>query len=62
MSNYIFVDVEARGISPVNGTMTEFGADILAISTYPRHVESRREWDTSGMEFSSEYYPEDSDL
>src|SRR5690606_29345553 len=26
MSNYIFVDVEARGISPVNGTMTEFGA------------------------------------
>jgi hypothetical protein len=25
MSNYIFVDVEARGISPVNGTMTEFG-------------------------------------
>lgn len=26
MSNYIFVDVEARGASPVNGTMTEFGA------------------------------------
>lgn len=26
MSNYIFVDVEARGSSPVNGTMTEFGA------------------------------------
>lgn len=26
MSNYIFVDVEARGTSPVNGTMTEFGA------------------------------------
>lgn len=25
MSNYIFVDVEARGTSPVNGTMTEFG-------------------------------------
>lgn len=23
---YIFVDVEARGTSPVNGTMTEFGA------------------------------------
>ena len=26
MSNYIFVDVEARGSSPVKGTMTEFGA------------------------------------
>lgn len=26
MSNYVFVDVEARGASPVNGTMTEFGA------------------------------------
>lgn len=26
MSNYIFVDVEAVGISPVLGTMTEFGA------------------------------------
>lgn len=26
MSNYIFVDVEAAGTSPVNGTMTEFGA------------------------------------
>lgn len=26
MSNYIFVDVEAVGISPVRGTMTEFGA------------------------------------
>lgn len=26
MSNYIFVDVEALGRSPVNGTMTEFGA------------------------------------
>jgi len=26
MSNFIFVDVEARGSSPVNGTMTEFGA------------------------------------
>lgn len=26
MSNYIFVDVEARGTSPVSGTMTEFGA------------------------------------
>lgn len=26
MSNYIFVDVEALGTSPVNGTMTEFGA------------------------------------
>lgn len=26
MSNFIFVDVEARGASPVNGTMTEFGA------------------------------------
>ena len=26
MSNYILVDVEARGSSPVNGTMTEFGA------------------------------------
>lgn len=26
MSNYIFVDVEARGVSPVHGTMTEFGA------------------------------------
>lgn len=26
MSNYIFVDVEASGASPVNGTMTEFGA------------------------------------
>lgn len=26
MSNYIFVDVEARGTSPVNGIMTEFGA------------------------------------
>lgn len=25
MSNFIFVDVEARGSSPVNGTMTEFG-------------------------------------
>lgn len=25
MSNYIFVDVEAVGTSPVNGTMTEFG-------------------------------------
>lgn len=26
MSNYIFVDCEARGTSPVNGTLTEFGA------------------------------------
>jgi hypothetical protein len=26
MGNWIFVDVEARGGSPVNGTMTEFGA------------------------------------
>lgn len=26
MSNLIFVDVEAAGTSPVNGTMTEFGA------------------------------------
>jgi len=26
MSNYIFVDVEAAGTTPVNGTMTEFGA------------------------------------
>jgi len=26
VSNYIFVDVEALGTSPVNGTMTEFGA------------------------------------
>lgn len=26
MSNYIFVDVEALGTSPVNGVMTEFGA------------------------------------
>ena len=26
MSNYIFVNVEALGTSPVNGTMTEFGA------------------------------------
>lgn len=26
MSNWIFVDVEALGTSPVNGTMTEFGA------------------------------------
>ena len=26
MSNYIFVDVEALGTSPVKGTMTEFGA------------------------------------
>ena len=26
MSNWIFVDVEARGRSPVNGVMTEFGA------------------------------------
>lgn len=26
MSNYIFVDVEALGRSPINGTMTEFGA------------------------------------
>lgn len=26
MSNYIFVDVEARGVSPINGVMTEFGA------------------------------------
>jgi hypothetical protein len=26
MSNWIFVDVEARGRSPVNGIMTEFGA------------------------------------
>lgn len=26
MSNFIFVDVEADGHSPVNGTMTEFGA------------------------------------
>lgn len=26
MSNYIFVDVEARGTSPVKGIMTEFGA------------------------------------
>lgn len=25
MSNYFFVDVEASGVSPVNGTMTEFG-------------------------------------
>lgn len=26
MSNFIFVDVEARGASPIRGTMTEFGA------------------------------------
>lgn len=26
MSNYIFVDVEARGTSPIHGIMTEFGA------------------------------------
>jgi hypothetical protein len=26
MGNWIFVDVEARGRSPVNGIMTEFGA------------------------------------
>jgi hypothetical protein len=26
MSNWIFIDVEARGRSPVNGVMTEFGA------------------------------------
>ena len=26
MSNFVFVDVEARGASPVNGTMTEVGA------------------------------------
>lgn len=26
MGNWIFVDVEALGTSPVNGTMTEFGA------------------------------------
>lgn len=26
MSNFIFVDVEARGVSPIHGTMTEFGA------------------------------------
>lgn len=26
MSNYIFVDVEARGGSPIHGIMTEFGA------------------------------------
>lgn len=26
MGNWIFVDVEAEGTSPVNGTMTEFGA------------------------------------
>lgn len=26
MSNFVFVDVEARGASPINGTMTEFGA------------------------------------
>lgn len=26
MINYIFVDCEARGTSPINGTLTEFGA------------------------------------
>lgn len=26
MSNYIFVDVEASGATPINGVMTEFGA------------------------------------
>jgi hypothetical protein len=26
LTTHIFVDVEARGVSPVNGTMTEFGA------------------------------------
>lgn len=26
MSNFVFVDVEARGVSPIHGTMTEFGA------------------------------------
>lgn len=26
MKNLIFVDCEARGVSPVNGTLTEFGA------------------------------------
>lgn len=26
MSNFVFVDVEARGQSPIHGTMTEFGA------------------------------------
>ncbi len=35
MSNYIFVDVEALGTSPVNGTMTEFGAvHEKSLSTY----------------------------
>lgn len=29
----VFVDVEARGISPVNGTMTEFGAVVYAPGT-----------------------------
>lgn len=31
---YIFVDVEARGRSPVNGTMTEFGAVTLSRATF----------------------------
>ena len=26
MGNWIFIDCEARGVSPVNGTLTEFGA------------------------------------
>jgi len=31
---YIFVDVEARGVSPVNGTMTEFGAVTTSYATF----------------------------
>jgi hypothetical protein len=34
MTKYIFVDVEATGISPVNGTMTEFGAVTEKFATF----------------------------
>ena len=35
LKNLIFVDVEARGTSPVNGTMTEFGAvDYSSLRTF----------------------------
>ena len=34
MVAYIFVDVEAAGASPVNGTMTEFGAVTESFATF----------------------------
>jgi hypothetical protein len=44
MSNWIFVDVEARGRSPVNGIMTEFGAVHERIGNGLQLCSTERTW------------------